>query len=611
MRIAITGVGVWSAAGTGPAAILDRLDAGAPALSGEPPYPVAGLTNPRAGIVAGLDRIRPAEALLQRVVADALADAALAPSPDPVALVVGTASGGRCGPWERWHRAILDGGTGDPRGIGRDDPTRAVADALGLRGRAATLSVACASGTAALAVGAGWIDDGAPVVVAAGVDALSLFVHAGFAGLGALSATVPHPFRADRDGLVLGEGAGALVLERWDHAVARGAEILAELVGTGLSCDARHMTAPHREGRGVAQAIREALGEAAVAPAAVGLVSVHGTGTRFNDAMEAHALHTVFGPDPRPGGGPHVYGVKAVIGHLLGAAGAVECAIAVHALASGRRPRPIADVDPELPWGFREGPGEPPAVAVVTSSAFGGINAAAVLRRPGSSAEPVPADPAGSRQDPDAPAGVTRGPLVEVALPPGTLLATVWSDAPPRASRLERYTQVGLWAIGAALAAAGGATPGGDDTGVVLEEGPAVIYDGDVYAGESMVPYSARKAKVRLGFAKDLSVHCTGRAQSRTVFTSVQIVRGVLVEEFREETDHVFRVESDHQEPVDVVIEMPRDHTRTLNTAFAMPFEETEGFHRFKITAPPGGMGEITVQARWQRQARVQWQQVD
>ncbi|NOU34884.1 MAG: hypothetical protein HOO96_43890 [Polyangiaceae bacterium] len=150
-----------------------------------------------------------------------------------------------------------------------------------------------------------------------------------------------------------------------------------------------------------------------------------------------------------------------------------------------------------------------------------------------------------------------------------------------------------------------------NDTGVVLEEGPAVIYDGDVYAGESMVPYSARKAKVRLGFAKDLSVHCTGRAQSRTVFTSVQIVRGVLVEEFREETDHVFRVESDHQEPVDVVIEMPRDHTRTLNTAFAMPFEETEGFHRFKITAPPGGMGEITVQARWQRQARVQWQQVD
>ncbi len=150
-----------------------------------------------------------------------------------------------------------------------------------------------------------------------------------------------------------------------------------------------------------------------------------------------------------------------------------------------------------------------------------------------------------------------------------------------------------------------------NDTGVVLEEGPAVIYDGDVYAGESMVPYSARKAKVRLGFAKDLSVHCTGRAQSRTVFTSVQVIRGALVEEFREETDHVFRVESDHQEPVDVVVEMPRDHTRTLNEAFAMPFEETEGFHRFRLTAPPGGSADITVQARWQRHARVQWQQVD
>lgn len=150
-----------------------------------------------------------------------------------------------------------------------------------------------------------------------------------------------------------------------------------------------------------------------------------------------------------------------------------------------------------------------------------------------------------------------------------------------------------------------------NDTGVVLEEGPAVIYDGDVYAGESMVPYSARKAKVRLGFAKDLSVHCTGRSTSRTVFTSVQVVRGALVEEFREETDHLFHVESDHQEPVEVVVEMPRDHTRTLNADFAMPFEETEGFHRFKLTAPPGGKAEITVQTRWQRHTRVQWQQVD
>ncbi len=150
-----------------------------------------------------------------------------------------------------------------------------------------------------------------------------------------------------------------------------------------------------------------------------------------------------------------------------------------------------------------------------------------------------------------------------------------------------------------------------NDTGVVLEEGPAVVYDGDVYAGESMVPYSARKAKVRLGFAKDLSVQCTSRTSSRTVFSSVQVVRGALVEEFREETDHVFRVESDLQEPVDVVVEMPRDHTRTLNAAFAMPFEETDGFHRFKLTAPPGGNAEITVQARWQRHSRVQWQQVD
>ena len=426
MRLAITGLGCISSAGRGARPLLDRL--GQAALTGDAPYATGGLSNPAGGFVRGIDRDRPAELLLASAVRDALAQAGVGTA----SLVVGTSSGNISGPWERWHQAALSGEPTRAEDLDRAAPTRRLAEAIGAS-EAVTLSVACASGTAVLAVAAGWIADGAPVVVAAGVDALSLFVHAGFSGLGALCSDVPRPFMADRDGLALGEGAAALVLEPWERATARGATVLAELVGVGLSCDARHMTAPQREGRGVAAAMQAALLDAGLAATAVDTVSIHGTGTRFNDAMEAHALRAVFGEHPLA-----VHGVKQTIGHTLGAAGAIEAVVAVEALASGVHPRQIIEVDPGLPWPPTAKRGEPPSVVLSTSSAFGGINASALFAR-------------SAVARPKARWTVERVAEARVDLPTGADFRKLWPQLPARALRLNAYCRAGLWAVGKAI----------------------------------------------------------------------------------------------------------------------------------------------------------------
>ncbi len=444
MNLALRATSTWTAAGRGAAAILDRLQRRRPAFRPVPPYPADGLDPALCAPVADLDRERPAHALLRTVVAEALARAAL-PAGTRVGLVAGTTSGDISGPWERWHRAVLAGEEAGPE-PSRDGPVRDVARELGLA-PTATVSVACASSTAAFAVAAGWLaEDRVEAVVVAGFDALSVFVHAGFAGLGALSRRGTRPFAADRDGLVLGEGAAALVLDRGDLAAAPP---LAWLRGIGLADDAFHMSAPHREGRGAAAAMGAALAAASLSPDAVDLVSVHGTGTVFNDAMEARALRAVFGDRPLA-----LHDVKQVVGHTLGAAGAVEAAVLTRALADGAVPPPPPAVDPEL--GLRLGPPDrrPPAVGLSTNSAFGGANAALVV-----ATEPGPEDA------PRRP--VRRLATAEVAIPPGPLRwREAWPDAPERFRRLNRYVRLGLLAVRDLRAAHGAPFP--DGTGLVL-----------------------------------------------------------------------------------------------------------------------------------------------
>jgi 3-oxoacyl-(acyl-carrier-protein) synthase len=283
-----------------------------------------------------------------------------------------------------------------------------------------------------LAVASGWLFDGlCDSVLVAGVDALSLYIHAGFNGLGALAKHDARPFAADRDGLVLGEGAAVVVLETDETAKA---PVLAELLGTGLSSDGTHMTAPDREGRGVSAAVERALSDAGVNPVDVDMVSVHGTATVFNDQMEAKALHRSFGGRPLP-----FHCVKHAIGHTLGAAGAIESSLIVYCLDRGVRPPPVTNVAPDCPLRPSPGTTAPPTLALSTNSAFGGHNAVAVFGRAGFS-------PSTLRERLPVPTRVAA--RAELILPPGKVdWASLWGDSPDRFRRMNRYVRAGMCVV--------------------------------------------------------------------------------------------------------------------------------------------------------------------
>lgn len=250
---------------------------------------------------------------------------------------------------------------------------------FGLRGPCYAVASACASANHAIALAADTIRAGrAEVILAGGADAsIVVGVFKCWEALRVLSADTCRPFSRDRTGLVLGEGAGVLVLEEWEHARRRGAAILAEVAGSGMSADGADITAPDIEG--AAAAMQAALDDAGLDPAEIGYVNAHGTGTRLNDRVESAALRRVFG---RP---PPVSSSKSMIGHCLSAGGALEAVATVMALRDGVLP-PTA--------GFREADPEcdidcvpnvaravPIQAALSNSFAFGGLNAVLAFRR--------------------------------------------------------------------------------------------------------------------------------------------------------------------------------------------------------------------------------------
>ncbi|MEM1203867.1 MAG: beta-ketoacyl-[acyl-carrier-protein] synthase family protein [Acidobacteriota bacterium] len=272
-----------------------------------------------------------------------------------------------------------------------DGPANAVARALRLGGPVVALSSACASGGLAVAEAVDALRAGdVEVALAGGADALCQLTYAGFNALRAVDEKPCRPFRADRGGMSLGEGAGMLVLETVAHARARGARIRAVVLGRGASCDAHHMTAPHPEGEGAARAVSAALGDAGLDPGRGGFVNAHGTGTPHNDRAEARALASVFG-DGR--GSLPVTSTKGVVGHLLGGSGAIEAVATALCLERGRVhgvPGDPADgADPEAPVDLVLGGSRvvERTVAVSTSLAFGGSNVALVLAGPEPRAE--------------------------------------------------------------------------------------------------------------------------------------------------------------------------------------------------------------------------------
>ncbi len=234
------------------------------------------------------------------------------------------------------------------------------------------VSLACTSGVAALALGAELIrGDCADAVVVAGVDILSDFVVAGFNALKSIDPAGCRPFGRDRRGLSPGEAAAAIVLARRAKPGCRAFRVL----GWGTSNDANHLTGPSRDGRGLALAITRALENAHVAPGSVGYVNAHGTGTPYNDAMEALAVKSVFGDAPPP-----ISSTKGLTGHTLGAAGVLESVICLQAMETGLLPGTAGlDIpDPAAPPSLLAAPrqGRAPDIALNVNAGFGGINAA-------------------------------------------------------------------------------------------------------------------------------------------------------------------------------------------------------------------------------------------
>jgi 3-oxoacyl-[acyl-carrier-protein] synthase II len=252
----------------------------------------------------------------------------------------------------------------------------------GFQGPAENTCTACAAGTHALANAARLIAHGrCDVVLAGGSEAP--FVEtaiAGFTNMTAFSSVgISRPFDAERDGFVMGEGAGVMVLEEWDMALERGATILAEILGGASTADAHHITAPSPGGIGAITCMRLALEEAGVEPDQVRHINAHGTSTPLNDMAEAFAMAEVFGPD-----GPLVTSTKGITGHALGAAGAIEAVAVVLAMGSKLIPPTAgyATADPEMPP-INLVAGSPaqwePGISMSNSFGFGGHNGSLVI----------------------------------------------------------------------------------------------------------------------------------------------------------------------------------------------------------------------------------------
>jgi 3-oxoacyl-[acyl-carrier-protein] synthase II len=308
-------------------------------------------------------------------------------STDNLPLVLGTTAAGMSFGEDYFRQAVAT-----PQRA-RRQPTRAlyyqaqvqartVLDALGFSGPITVISNACASGSNA--IGHAWelIRAGqAERVFAGGYDALSQLVFSGFDALQALSPTTCRPFDAQRDGLALGEGAAMLALETLESAQRRGAVILGELAGYGTTIDQHHLTQPHPEGDAAAAAMTLACESARLTPADLDYLNAHGTGTPLNDSSEALAISDWAGP--RAATLP-VSSTKASIGHLLGAAGAVEAVVCLMTLREQWLPPQMQfeTPDPACRFPIVRKPQEARLNAVLSNSfGFGGVNASLILRR--------------------------------------------------------------------------------------------------------------------------------------------------------------------------------------------------------------------------------------
>ena len=383
MRVSIAGVGAVSALGFGASALQRGLSAGVSGVAfaerfAEPSFPVAAVDLDTA------DREDRARVLAEFAAREAIDEAGW--SPDALAsgrtmLVVASTKAG-LNVAERIMEGRVDAEHGQQAFLFALAPR--LAETLGLRGPVCTVSLACASGLVAvgqarLSLARGEVDRALVV----GTDALCNFIYRGFASLQALDPKGARPFDQTRSGLSVGEGSAAVALEQGSGPLT--------VAGYGASNDANHITGPSRDGRGLVRALEDGLADAKAGAGDVGFAVLHGTATKYNDAMEGVAYSRVFGARSLP-----VLSVKGAVGHTMGAAGLINLVTTVNALRAGEVPPSVgvSVVDPEIPLDVVDAPRAVETQWAVTSaSGFAGVNAAVVLHaaaRSGGAAHYVP-----------------------------------------------------------------------------------------------------------------------------------------------------------------------------------------------------------------------------
>jgi 3-oxoacyl-[acyl-carrier-protein] synthase II len=406
-RVFITGVGVVSSIGLGREEYFRSLAAGKSGISPVESFDATNLGRSIAGEVKSFrarDHLTAAEArrtgrcsamtlaAARMAVADAGLTAADLKGPR-IAVVLGTTMGEADVLEDLDHAWIKNG----PRGIKRALLPKYgstllpihIARAIGAQGMVLTLPAACAAGNYAIGFAADLIRAGrADVVITGAAEIIQELQFSGFVRLAAMAPNRCQPFDLNRQGLIVGEGAGLLVVESEAHAVRRGARAQAEVGGYGLSCDAYHITRPHPDAAGSIAAMRRALEYTGIGPDSVDFVNAHGTGTKANDAAEAKVMNDVFGDRRVP-----ISSVKSTLGHCMGAASALEAIACVMTIETGIYPPTVGYETPDPECNLDVVANTPRIgkadVVLNNSLAFGGYNAVTCFARPGVLPPPV------------------------------------------------------------------------------------------------------------------------------------------------------------------------------------------------------------------------------
>jgi nodulation protein E len=399
-RVVITGLGVVSSVGQSTQGYWDSLVAGrstfAPATLGT----AAQATDKLVGEVKGfepaahfepsqlplLDRVSQFVVVAARQAVDQSGLAFRGEIAGRTAAIIGTGSGGHTTIDDNFHRLYAAGAARlHPLTIPKamvSAPASQVSMYCGIKGPVFSVSSACASSTHAIGQAFHMIRNGtATCAVTGGTEASITFgAMKGWEAMRIMSTDTCRPFSKDRKGMLIGEGAAVVVLEALDHARNRGADILAEIAGFGMSADSKDLTAPDADG--MARAMTAALADATLSPDSIDYVNAHGTGTTANDHAETVALHRSFGAHARQ---LAISSTKSVVGHTLGAAGALEFVAAIMAIRDGIVPPTMNYLEPDPDCDLDYVPNEArrmPVRAILNNSfAFGGLNAVLAARQ--------------------------------------------------------------------------------------------------------------------------------------------------------------------------------------------------------------------------------------